>query len=318
MNRRQSLGGGARGFSPLKGKKLTHLQAGQNNVISYSLALNSIPPSCASASRLQLLLARAMNNKYSKGEVSKKKGFTLAEVLITLGIIGVVAAMTMPTLMSNYRKKQTVTQLQKAYSEINQAVRMAESVHGTLDSWDLTPLDDQERLSNYFAENYLLPNIKTLKRCAPSSEECWVDNVDNNTVMDALVNGNIGFNSFVTPSGYAVYYWLHRRGNGAWFVIDTNGNKAPNMDGIDRFRFIMSWGNARIVPSVAGQCTKKLGFLPAGLACNDRDLTRDDIINATSNLEYPEFACNQTNRGQYCAALIMLDGWEIKDDYPWK
>ena len=39
----------------------------------------------------------------------KFKAFTLAEILITLGIIGVVAAMTIPTLITNYQKKQTVT-----------------------------------------------------------------------------------------------------------------------------------------------------------------------------------------------------------------
>ena len=44
-----------------------------------------------------------------------KKGFTLAEVLITLGIIGVVAALTLPSLITNYRKKQTVAQLKKVY-----------------------------------------------------------------------------------------------------------------------------------------------------------------------------------------------------------
>ena len=96
MNRRQSLGGGARGFISLKGKNLTYLHIAQNNVI--------------------------MNNKFGEREVNMKKGFTLAEVLITLGIIGVVAALTMPTLMSNYRKHQTVTQLKKAYSEISQAI----------------------------------------------------------------------------------------------------------------------------------------------------------------------------------------------------
>ena len=53
---------------------------------------------------------------------SKRKvqvGFTLAEVLITLGIIGVVAAMTMPTLMTNYQKKSTATQLKKTYATIS-------------------------------------------------------------------------------------------------------------------------------------------------------------------------------------------------------
>ena len=50
---------------------------------------------------------------------SRKIAFTLAEVLITLGIIGVVAALTLPTLISNYKKQTYVTGLQKAYSVLN-------------------------------------------------------------------------------------------------------------------------------------------------------------------------------------------------------
>jgi prepilin-type N-terminal cleavage/methylation domain-containing protein len=45
-----------------------------------------------------------------------KKGFTLAEVLITLGIVGVVATITLPSVIKNYQKRQTVTQLKKAYT----------------------------------------------------------------------------------------------------------------------------------------------------------------------------------------------------------
>ena len=51
---------------------------------------------------------------------SRKIAFTLAEVLITLGIIGVVAAMTMPTLIANHRKTVLKTQFQKTYSELQQ------------------------------------------------------------------------------------------------------------------------------------------------------------------------------------------------------
>lgn len=52
-----------------------------------------------------------------------KRGFTLAEVLITLGIIGVVAAITIPNLMTHFQQEQTVTKLKKAYSVINQAYK---------------------------------------------------------------------------------------------------------------------------------------------------------------------------------------------------
>ncbi len=55
----------------------------------------------------------------------KIKAFTMAEVLITLGIIGIVAAMTMPVLIGKYQKHVTVTRLQKVYSVLSQAVNFA-------------------------------------------------------------------------------------------------------------------------------------------------------------------------------------------------
>ena len=51
-------------------------------------------------------------------QASRKAAFTLAEVLITLGIIGVVSAMTVPTLMQNYQRQSYVTQLHKTYNEM--------------------------------------------------------------------------------------------------------------------------------------------------------------------------------------------------------
>ena len=54
--------------------------------------------------------------------VSSSNGFTLAEVLITLGIIGVVAALTMPALIGNYQKKEITTRLKKTYSIVQQAI----------------------------------------------------------------------------------------------------------------------------------------------------------------------------------------------------
>lgn len=75
---------------------------------------------------------------------TKKSGFTLAEVLITLGIIGVVAAMTLPSLVGKYKEKQRVTQLKKAYSILNQAFLMAVKDYGTPDNWGLTKTNTGE------------------------------------------------------------------------------------------------------------------------------------------------------------------------------
>lgn len=63
-------------------------------------------------------------------------GFTLAEVLVTLGIIGIVAALTIPTLVANYRKKVVVSKLKKVYSDLQQAVKLSEADNGTCDTWD--------------------------------------------------------------------------------------------------------------------------------------------------------------------------------------
>lgn len=59
-----------------------------------------------------------------------KKGFTLAEVLITLGIIGVVAAMTIPTLITNTKSQQYRSKFKKTISTLSQAARMSESLYG--------------------------------------------------------------------------------------------------------------------------------------------------------------------------------------------
>ena len=53
----------------------------------------------------------------------RKIAFTLAEVLITLGIIGVVASLTLPSVIQNYKKQVTVNQLKKAYSTLGQVAQ---------------------------------------------------------------------------------------------------------------------------------------------------------------------------------------------------
>ena len=72
----------------------------------------------------RFILSEVATNVNSQ-QTKVKFGFTLAEVLITLGIIGVVAAMTIPNLIATHQKKQTVVKLQKAISVMNQAYRLA-------------------------------------------------------------------------------------------------------------------------------------------------------------------------------------------------
>lgn len=88
----------------------------------------------------------------------KKAAFTLAEVLITVGVIGVVAAITMPTVVSNYQKKVWTTQLQRNYNLIDNAITkyLADQRVETLVESDLS-LDNDGSYTNLenFAKNYL-------------------------------------------------------------------------------------------------------------------------------------------------------------------
>ncbi len=105
-----------------------------------------------------------MKNVYSRSfesappprNISRSKGFTLAEVLITLGIIGVVAAMTMPSLVANYQKKATASKVKKLYTNFNQAIKLAENEYGEFEYWEISS-------SEKLYEDYLKKHIKTIK-----------------------------------------------------------------------------------------------------------------------------------------------------------
>jgi len=79
-------------------------------------------------------------------------GFTLAEILITLGIIGVVASLTLPTLIQSHRKQVVENKLQKFYSIINQAVKMSEIDNGDKNTWII---DNIDTYYNTYLKNYL-------------------------------------------------------------------------------------------------------------------------------------------------------------------
>ena len=103
----------------------------------------------------------------------KRPAFTLAEVLITLGIIGVVAALTLPTLISNYKKQTYVTGLQKAYSVLNNMTKEAmakDDVTNFLDTQLMQAWSEARGASCSKCENFetelkkSFPNAELLKQ----------------------------------------------------------------------------------------------------------------------------------------------------------
>lgn len=87
----------------------------------------------------------------------KRFAFTISEVLITLGIIGIVAAMTLPALMQSWNDKASVTKVKKAYSLLNQAYLRSKEDNGPISEWNITTTKD---IIPYFT-----PYIKNIRIC---------------------------------------------------------------------------------------------------------------------------------------------------------
>ena len=85
--------------------------------------------------------------------------FTLAEILITLGIIGVVAAMTIPNLLTAHKKHVIESKLERAVSVINQTIKMSESENGEMETWD------KNLTYTEFIDKYFRPYIKIMQIC---------------------------------------------------------------------------------------------------------------------------------------------------------
>ena len=163
----------------------------------------------------------------------KKVAFTLAEVLITLGIIGVVAALTLPTLIANHQKQTLVNQLKKAVNTIENAARMAVANEGVSKYEETTlyqtTIYDREGYISFYDCSY---NYDTQKCDVYKS----MINKYFKTVSFAVFYGGdptgagakiYSTSMFVLPDG-AYIYW------GTWrIVIDVNGKKGPNIFGRD-------------------------------------------------------------------------------------
>jgi prepilin-type N-terminal cleavage/methylation domain-containing protein len=162
----------------------------------------------------------------------KNKGFTLAEVLITLVVIGVIAAITLPTLIANYKKQEATAKIKKFYSTMQQVSTRAKADGNDWLDWADTATNIQETTiatTKSFASRYVLPYM-------------IYTNVRYST-LNTYIYLNDG-----------TYFWLFK-GGCIDFIYDINGAKKPNATGRDQFRFLYCpysekvWtASAKIIP----------------------------------------------------------------------
>ena len=107
---------------------------------------------------------------YRLNDFKKKIAFTLAKVLITLAIIGIVAAMTIPTLIANYQEKVTITRLKETYSLLSQAYQFAVNKNGSPASWKFGT-DMYDPNAHVAMANYFKPYLRLSADCVGKSPE---------------------------------------------------------------------------------------------------------------------------------------------------
>ena len=260
--------------------------------------------------------------------------FTLAEVLITLGVIGVVAALTIPGLIADYQKKQTVEQLKVAKSTLEQGFRLMLATEG-VDS-----LADTEFVKSFKGTAYEGGGLETpeatpiLKKYFPG-----IDIVETSDRLSQLkeyysdsnyFGANWKLPDWFFPNGFAVNIIVKKtpytgpidcdtikaKGGaycslmvGGWnyLYIDVNGIKGPNRHGADVFYFVLT-ENGMLYPTHDSNWSIFNTGEPATawyIYSNPDRLCPDGAVASAHGSNYAA-----------CAARIIHDGWQIK--YNWK
>ncbi len=226
------------------------------------------------------------------------KAFTLAEILITLGIVGVVAAMTIPSLLTNFKKRETVSKVKAAYSIFSQAVKLSIQENDEPAGWDVS---DEYTV----AERYLNPYMTGVQKIL--SQE-WLDH-DYYRMRTLSSQGNPETNGYI-DWGWIAALPAYKLQNGMIFVysnsndrhkmitVDINGFAPPNIMGIDGFSFWIDDKTSTVVPA---------GYT----------LSRETLIEPTYDRACVRSPYWQYYNGSYCAALLQKDGWTMSKDYPW-
>ena len=158
---------------------------------------------------------------------NRKAAFTLAEVLVTLGIIGVVSAMTIPTLMQNYQRQSYVTQLHKTYNEMSQALLRYQTDRNAINLTE-AGLTDINSLDS-FMKNY----FKIVKDCGMDETACFGSNykkIDGSSI-NFMSTDSDGVRAYVLANGASIAIISGSN----YFHLDVNGKKGPNIVGRDTF-----------------------------------------------------------------------------------
>ena len=249
---------------------------------------------------------------------NKNLGFTLAEVLIVIGIIGVVAALTLPNLNHATGDKETVTRLQKAYSILNEANDRAVAIYGPISEWTLEKCGTQSLDICWM--NRIREFLKVSKSCNEVVNEdsaeyspCWSSplrsgEMDYDGIIFQLADGmTVGTNGY-DDCNHPGEFDNDNVHTCSMVYVDINGpNKGKNKKGIDIFHFGITdengisanyWNDGGDISDETGYCMSdksaeectwwvfeygNLDYLKADEdgKCNDSNIILDGVTNTS-------------------------------------
>ena len=232
-----------------------------------------------------------------------KKAFTLAETLIALIIIGIIAAMILPTLIQKHKNLEVQTKLKKFYFAINQAIVLAEMDYGNRKYWhediNSAQYDDDGNITGYDAtaiatwcDKYLVPYMNIVK---------------TETTSDGFYIMYLADGSAFSSNSDSSTDWL--------FYTHYDDEKCKYTNNLsDDY-------------SAVGKCVFAFGFDPDATDSRMSYLKNKGFEPYQYNWDgdidtlysHSVYGCNENSATNlYCTAIIMLNGWKIPDDYPHK
>ena len=244
-----------------------------------------------------------------------KKAFTMAEVLITLGIIGIVAAMTIPNLMGAYRKKVVETELKKAFSVISQTIKMSEVYNENAAYWGYADISDAAERHKYykkFSDLYIKPYLKYTSTGIEVFKVYYSDGSYSNlsTSLDKSPHYKLSDGLFLefTPRVNEE----HEKSNGYVMIVyvgTTNRSKKDELiEGKNLFAFTVNVDDS----------SSKVGLAPQwylNWSCQKLENDRTTFIN---NCRKNQRETSGVPSSIYCTYMIYCNNWEIPEDYPIK
>ena len=265
------------------------------------------------------------NNCMDSNSIFKKSAFTLVEVLITLALLGVVSAMTIPTLTYNYRSKLLETQFKDTYRELREIGLRINSEYG-----DVGEHSKVIGLSNWAEE--IISHVSGGKAYNKNANSDIGDNNIQDAIKELYKNAGNSSGVHLFGSGKSTTSSILCDNGGIWtdlkgriwtfnsenriVCVDINGSALPNMYNVDIFAFIPMTSSqvAQWVYDEDGVSGEYIGQM---VLCDADALARNNNSNAVACSEGPNKPTgSSSNNTVSCSLDLCPFNWPFENMAP--